>query len=431
MPLREDVSLDAIVRATRALAERGERITHLGICPMSEELIRIPIELAVRHDFPLLFVASRNQVSNEEGGGYVMGLTPETFMQKIVEIEESLGAHSERAPAYLRSVGVDHCGPWYRECEKSHGEDDALESVKESLSACLKAGYTAFHIDCSFLPPPHVTMDEAKRVRLTADLFDFTEKERLALGRPPVSYEIGTEETAGASVSAEHFRESIKKMASELKKRNLPQPAFVVGRTGAKIEMLENVGGFDYTAASSLPRIAEEFNIGFKEHNADYLSTPILSLHPEYRITCANVGPSFAAAQTRALLDLADREAGAIAGGGSGMYEVMSEAVLERAPFAKWLRKKDNWTKNTLKGEPSALRAVTMVTGHYVYYDEDVKKAIAALYANLRKNDVLEHPEEYVAAAIRAAVMRYVDSFNLRKSTSKILQNLEEEGSSR
>ena len=387
---------------------------------MSEELVRVPVELAMEYDFPLLFVASRNQVSEDEGGGYVMGLTPEGFIQKIQDIEESLGLNSKLP--YLRFVGVDHCGPWYKEREKSLGEKEAIESAKRSLSACIKAGYAAFHIDCSFKPPTHVLMDETKRIGLTADLFEFTEKERIRLGESPVSYEIGTEETAGLSISAGHFRESISKILAELRKRKLPEPAFVVGRTGAKIEMLENVGGFDYTAASSLPQIAKEFNMGFKEHNADYLSTVILSLHPEYGITCANVGPSFAAAQTRALLDLSDIEEKQTGKDSSNLYEVMSQAVLRKAPFGKWLRKGDEWTRENLKKDmPAELRAITLVAGHYVYYDEKVKKAIANLYNNLRKNNILEDPESYVSSAVRNAVMRYVDAFNLHGSTSKIL----------
>ena len=67
MPLREDISPTDLVKATYRLSEKGEKITHLCICPMSEELIKAPIELTLEYDFPVLFVASRNQVSEEEG----------------------------------------------------------------------------------------------------------------------------------------------------------------------------------------------------------------------------------------------------------------------------------------------------------------------------------------------------------------------------
>ena len=427
MSLKKDISLVDLVRATRRLAEEGDRITQLGICPMSEELIRAPIELALEYDFPALFVVSRNQVSGDKGGGYVMGLTPQTFVQKILDVEDSIGLNSDSSPDYIRFVGVDHCGPWYKEREKELGEEEAIESVKHTLIACLKAGYSGFHIDCSFKPPLSVEMNEERMIKLTVDLIKFTERKRIALKNQPVSYEIGTEETAGKSVSVEHFNSSIKSMLSEIRKRELPEPAFVVGRTGAEIKMLENVGGFDYTAASSLPKVARNFHLGFKEHNADYLSNPILSLHPHCGITAANVGPSFAAEQTKALLSLAAMEEKKIGKDSSNLYQVMSEAVLEKALFHKWLRKEDEWTVDELPAMPAELRAVTVVCGHYVYYDEKVREAIGKLYSNLKKNELLENPEAYVTKTVKKAIMRYVDAFNLRGSTSRILHWLEEE----
>ena len=344
------------------------------------------------------------------------------FVQKILDVEDSLGLDSESSLDYLRFVGVDHCGPWYKEREKKLGEEEAIKSVKHTLIACLKAGYSGFHIDCSFKPPLSVKMNEEKMIKLTVDLIEFTERKRVSLGKHAVSYEIGTEETAGKSISVEHFNSSIKSILSEIKKRGLPEPAFVVGRTGAEIKMLENVGGFDYTAASSLSEVARKFHLGFKEHNADYLSNPILSLHPHYGITAANVGPSFAAEQTGALLALAEIEQRKIGKDSSNLYQVMSEAVLEKAPFHKWLRKQDEWTVDELQEKSAELRAVTVVCGHYVYYDEKVKEAIGRLCNNSKKCGLFENPEAYVMESVKKAIMRYVDAFNLRGSASKIIK---------
>jgi len=416
-------SLKKLVDATLELRERGIFFTHLGVCPMSEELIRVPIELAHAHGFPLLFVASRNQISEDKGGGYVMGLDPRRFVEMIEDIEKSVrGATGNDGKNYLRFVSVDHCGPWYKEHEKSMGLEDAVASVRRTLSACIEAGYEGIHIDCTFKPPVGVEMDEDGIIQLTADLFEFTESERKRLGKPEVGYEIGTEESSGAGVTAAHFRISIGKILDELKKRNLPLPAFAVGRTGAKLEMLENTGGFDYTAAHELPAVAAGFGIGFKEHNADYLSTPILSIHPHYGITAANVGPAFAVAQTQALLELAAMEEGALGDKASGLYAAMSNAALEKAPFHKWLRKGDDWTVEELRTRPAELRAVTLATGHYVYYDPLVKETTERLFENLKAHGILADPQGYVDSAVSAAIMRYVDAMNLRGSTQKILE---------
>jgi len=416
------VSLRDVVAAVLKLRRRGDPVTLLGVCPMSEELIRVPIRLAAEHAFPLLFVASRNQVSEDEGGGYVMGLDQARFMEMIEQLEGELLDGSDGP--YLRFVSVDHCGPWYKEREKSLGLDDALASVKRTLSACVEAGYAGVHIDCTFKPPASVAVDEEKIIRMTADLFEFTEAERLRLGRPPISYEIGTEESSGAGVSAAHFKESIERMLAELDRRRLPRPTFAVGKTGAKLEMLENTGSFDYTAAAELPEVAAAFGIGFKEHNADYLSTPVLSLHPAYGITAANVGPEFAVAQTRALLELAAMEERAAPDKSPGLYSVMSEAVLRKAPFGKWLRAGDDWTADALRKMPAELRAVTLAAGHYVYYEREVKEAVERLFESLVRKGVVEDPRRFCEEAVAAAIMRCADAFRLRNSTQKILAEL-------
>jgi len=421
MSAPQDVSLSDVVKATHALAECGERFTLLGVCPMSEELIRAPIELAEEYDFPLLFVVSRNQVSEDPGGGYVMGLDQEAFLQMIARMEKDAGEKFSGGRPYLRFVSVDHCGPWYKPREKKLDEAAAVASVKKTLTACIAAGYAGIHIDCSFAPPPGVEMNELKMARMTADLFEFTESERRRLDKPALSYEIGTEEAAGASVTADHFRQSIASILDELKRRELPTPAFVVGRTGALVEMLENTGGFDYAAACELPRIAREFGIGFKEHNADYLSTPILSLHPAYGVTAANVGPDFAAAQTCALLQLAAIEERHLAADASSLYDVMSETALQVAPFSKWLRKGDDWTAADLRKMPARLRALTLATGHYTYYTPAVRAAVEKMFGNLRGKRLVDDPRAFVVSEVKSAIMRYVRAFNLVGATSKIL----------
>lgn len=52
--------------------EGKDRATMIGIGPMSHTLIKASMLLAKEKDFPLMFIASRNQVDADElGGGYV------------------------------------------------------------------------------------------------------------------------------------------------------------------------------------------------------------------------------------------------------------------------------------------------------------------------------------------------------------------------
>jgi len=311
MPIIQIPSLDDVIKATLKLAEAGDRMTHLCICPMSEEIIRAALELAVEHDYPAIMIPDRNQVSEHEGGGFVMGLTPQSLVEKIEQIEQSSGVGPGAKEPWLRYVCLDHCGlwcRWYGHDERELEEKEAVEAVKQTLTACLLADYKAIHLDCSFPAPAHIRIDEEKIIKLNTELIEFAEQERIRLGKPPIAYEVGTEETVGTGISVDHFRKSIGKTFAALEKKGQPKPTLFVGKTGAKLAMLENIGHFDYTSANSLPKVAGEFGMGFKEHNADHLNAVVLSLHPDYGIVGANVGPCFAAIQARAMLDLAAME---------------------------------------------------------------------------------------------------------------------------
>lgn len=68
------------------------RCTMLGIGPMSENLIEACFLLAKKKDFPVMFIASRNQVDADEfGGGYVCSWNQDTFRRDIAKIAGAAG----------------------------------------------------------------------------------------------------------------------------------------------------------------------------------------------------------------------------------------------------------------------------------------------------------------------------------------------------
>ena len=55
---------------------KGEKHTLLGIGPMSENFLRASLEISKEKDFPLMYIASRNQVDAYKfGGGYAVSYT--------------------------------------------------------------------------------------------------------------------------------------------------------------------------------------------------------------------------------------------------------------------------------------------------------------------------------------------------------------------
>ena len=81
-----------VVEGLLKLQDTGESATLLGIGPMSPNLLQASFEIARDYDFPLMFIASRNQVDADElGGGYVNGWNQKRFQDDIRAVAEQVG----------------------------------------------------------------------------------------------------------------------------------------------------------------------------------------------------------------------------------------------------------------------------------------------------------------------------------------------------
>ena len=70
------------------------------------------------------------------------------------------------------------------------------------------------------------------------------------------------------------------------------------------------------------------------------------------------------------------------------------------------------------------MKVVTLIAGHYVYYDARVEKATKQLYRNLKGHGIIDNPQTYVEQAIKKAILRYVETFKLKGSTTKIMTTI-------
>lgn len=410
---KKDTSIREIVTT---LQEKDIKTTLLGIGPMSELVIRATLELGRDEQFPVMFIASRNQVDSKElGGGYVMGWDQMAFAQAIRNIADQV--KFDGMPYLCR----DHGGPWQRDNEKNDklSPKSAMEKAKISYLDDLKAGFNLLHIDPT--KDPHISGGVPMNtvIERTIELIDYLEDQIQKLNLKPVSYEVGTEETAGGLISDSAFEEFIAKLIKELDSRSLPHPAFIVGQTGTLVKMNINAGKFDGETAKRLSQIARKYGIGFKEHNADYLSVDALKIHPELGITGANVAPEFGLEETTALLKLADKEDDMLKGKSdiesSEFISMIQKSALECGRWKKWLLKEDSHlTEKDIINMPEKLAEVTMVCGHYVFEEDNVRGAREKLYKNVKKLGIADDPEAILIEAIKASIMKYVDSFNLK-----------------
>lgn len=83
--MKKQVSITKAVQYV--INSENEKHTLLGIGPMSENFLRASLEISKEKDFPLMYIASRNQVDAYKlGGGYIFHADQKLFREKIEAI---------------------------------------------------------------------------------------------------------------------------------------------------------------------------------------------------------------------------------------------------------------------------------------------------------------------------------------------------------
>ena len=63
--MKNKITMTQMMQGSKLLHAQGKHFTHLGVGPMSHNLLRAALELAKEKDFPLILIASRNQVDSD------------------------------------------------------------------------------------------------------------------------------------------------------------------------------------------------------------------------------------------------------------------------------------------------------------------------------------------------------------------------------
>ena len=420
--MMQKMNMREVIDKMFILEETGFHTTLLGIGPMSRNLIVASLELAKEKDFPILFIASRNQVDAKElGGGYVCGWDQQGFKEAIAAIAKEVDFTG------LYYLCRDHGGPWQRDNERNGHlpEAIAMELAKKSYVEDLINQFDLLHIDPT--KDPYVigkSIDMEVVLRRTVNLIEYVEMERKARNLPEIGYEVGTEETNGGLTSQESYEFFIQQLTNELSRRGLPTPVFIVGQTGTLTRLTENVGSFSYHSSKVLADTAKKYGVGLKEHNGDYLDDYIILDHPSLNITAMNVAPEFGYIETKAYLELIRLEEKEVENGRledkSNLKAVMSREAVNSGRWKKWLIGDDvHLSVEAILGEEELVATICEICGHYTYEQEDVKREMAILYGNMQKLGI--DGNRYVVDKIKNSIDRYVQCFNLQGLTSKLL----------
>lgn len=415
--MKNDLTITQVMQRSKKLKENGKRFTHIGIGPMSENLIRAALELSKEKDFPLILIASRNQVDSDDlGGGYVCNFNQERFVKKTSEIADEIGYNG------LCYFCRDHGGPWQRDNERSARlpVEEAMAIAKKSYLDDIKSGFHLLHIDptkdpfCGSVVPLSLVLER------TVELISYIETERKKLGIDGIAYEVGTEETMGGLIDPEAFEGFIKELKVRLNKLNLPMPLFVVGQTGTLTRLTSNVGHYDNHTAAVLSRIVDENGTGLKEHNGDYLSNKILLEHPVIGVTAMNVAPEFGLVETEAILELCATEEKFIEKEKrSNVKSVISKYAVNGQRWRKWMvGDKRETSVEEISASFEDCELITKMCGHYTLNEPEVKNTLAVLRGNLKEIGI--DTDFYIIKKIKDSIDRYIYCFNLYNLTSEL-----------
>jgi tagatose-1,6-bisphosphate aldolase non-catalytic subunit AgaZ/GatZ len=287
-----------------------------------------------------------------------------------------------------------------------------MEGVKESLAACLDAGYDLLHVDPTVdrTLPKGAAMPIEIVIERTLELIGFAEAHRRENGLPPVSYEVGTEEVHGGLADMSVFRRFLDGLKSGLQDWGLSDvwPCFVVGKVGTDLHTTQ----FDPVVAREPAEVAMPFGSVIKGHYTDSVANP--QAYPEAGMGGANVGPEFTEAEYDALESLSKRESNLAAAGRvahrSGMMEVLRRVVVASGRWEKW-RQPGEEGKPFDELSPERQRWLLRTGCRYIWAEPEVAAARRKLYANLSATG--EKAEEAVADAIAAVMMKYYRAFRV------------------
>jgi hypothetical protein len=143
-----------------------------------------------------------------------------------------------------------------------------MEWIKKSFEASVMASYDLIHVD--------PTVDIFNRniaietvVDRTLELMAHTEKFRKRKNKPPISYELGTEEVHGGLANLDTFNKFLSLLKQGLRKFNLDYvcPLFIVAKVGTDLHATE----FDPMVAKQVTDIVKDYGSFIKGHYADFV----------------------------------------------------------------------------------------------------------------------------------------------------------------
>lgn len=297
----------------------------LGFGPMSLDIIDILGRYTRDNNYPLMLIASRNQVDFDTG--YVCNT------DKLAELTRPF-----RSENLL--LCRDHCGPGFSDLDQGLDLDQQIHRCKNTIQADIAAGFDLIHIDVSRVP--------GDALLVAAELIDFA----ISI-KPDIMLEFGSEDNTGVDVTG-----SLARVAPQLEflQQYNPNVKFFVSQTGS-LTLAGQAGVFDAERNKQLSEQIHAAGLLFKEHNADYFTAEDISQRIAAGIDSLNIAPQLGKLQTDLLEQFAPAD----------LWQRFSDAVYAAN---RWQR----WTAGSTDQQ-----LATSVSGHYCFNTPEYQAIISAI----------------------------------------------------
>lgn len=367
-----------------------------SVCSANRYAIEAALLQAKADGTCVLIEATSNQVN--QFGGYT-GMTPGQFVTYVRDIAAAIGFPFERV-----LLGGDHLGPnpW-----RQQKAEDALTKARGLIRACVSAGFTKIHLDCSMRlgddPGNACTSpDLAIIAARAADLCRVAEEAcaKRPAGSQPLLYVIGTDvpvpggarEEPGALLvtSVEEARQTIELSRQAFLKEGLDfaweRVIGLVVHPGVEFSNT-TVAAYDRGEAKNLSRFIEsDQQLVYEAHSTDYQTPAALRQMVEDHFAILKVGPGLTFALREAVFALATMEVEWLAGKKGIVLSCLRE-VLEEVMVAHH----QHW-RTYYQGDETQLRYARKYSYsdrlRYYWPRREVTEALDRLLRNLTEHPV-------------------------------------------
>jgi hypothetical protein len=296
----------------------------LGFGPMSRDITEILARYTKEQDYPLMIIASRNQV--DYNSGYVCN------SKELVDLVKEFNN-----PNLL--ICRDHCGPYFGDKDIGLPIEECIAMCMETIKNDISSGFDLIHIDVSRI--------KTNQLEYGKDLIEYA----ISLN-PNIILEFGSENNTGIDVSSSIGRIEEQLVFLQQYKKNVK---FFVTQTGSLTKCGQE-GTFSLVDNTNVAKQIHDAGFLFKEHNADYFNKADLLDRRKAGVDSLNIAPQLGTIQTAVLKEFSPVH----------LWDKFSDVVYSANKWQRWVTDPKHATKN---------QAVD-ISGHYCFNSNEYKEIV-------------------------------------------------------